>query len=149
MIQSISEKKNTFQLSVVSTEATLFIGEVTFMSATGMLGELGIAPGHTPLITTLKPGQLRVTLPNGSDDVFYISGGTLEVQAHSATVLADTAIRADELDEAAANEAKRQAEQALADQKDDLNYSNTLAELAKAAAQLQAIEQIRRLRKHR
>jgi F-type H+-transporting ATPase subunit epsilon len=110
------------------------------------MGELGIAPRHTPLVTRLKPGDVRVD--TGKEMLhFYVSGGILEVQPHVVTVLADTAIRANDLDEAAAIEAKRKAEEALAGQKEEFEYAKAQAELAEAVAQLRAIEKLRKIKK--
>jgi F-type H+-transporting ATPase subunit epsilon len=134
----------TMELDIVSAEVSIFTGQVKFLSVTGKSGELGIAPGHTALLTSLKPGQISATLENGQEEVFYISGGMLEVQPHTATVLADTAVRAEDLDEAAAQAAKERAEKALADQKSGIEYSTALSELAEAAAQLRAIAALRK-----
>jgi F-type H+-transporting ATPase subunit epsilon len=115
--------------------------------AHGVMGELGIAPRHTPLVTRLKPGEVRVE-NRGEMQHFYVSGGILEVQPHVVTVLADTAIRAHDLDEAAAEEAKRRAEEALAGQQADFEYAKAQAELAEAVAQLRAIERLRKVKKN-
>src|SRR5476649_340785 len=104
----------TLRLDIVSAEKQIFSGEVTMIFVTGEEGELGIAPGHSQLLTRLKPGYVRAVLPNSEEDVFYISGGMLEVQPYVASVLADSAMRADDLDEAAALLVKEQAERALA-----------------------------------
>jgi F-type H+-transporting ATPase subunit epsilon len=114
--------------------------------APGKMGELGIAPRHSPLITQLKPGDVRVQTPDGDMQHFYVSGGTLEVQPDVVTVLADTAIRAHDIDEAAALEAKRRAEDKLAGQTAELEYAKAQAELAEAIAQLRAIEKLRKMR---
>jgi F-type H+-transporting ATPase subunit epsilon len=110
------------------------------------MGEVGIAPRHTQLITRLKPGDVRVDMGDGRVDSFYVSGGILEVQPHMVTILADTAIRARDLDEAAALEAKRKAEDALAGRAAEFEYAKAQAELAEAVAQLRAIERLRRLK---
>jgi F-type H+-transporting ATPase subunit epsilon len=136
--------ENTMQLDIVSAEASIFSGRVKALIATGSAGELGIYPGHTALLTSLKPGQIRVTLENDQEELFYISGGMLEVQPQVVTVLADTAIRASDLDEAAALAAKEEAERKLAEQKAGIEYSKALTELAEAVAQLRTIEMIRR-----
>src|SRR5262245_61021828 len=132
----------TFHLNIVSAEAAIFTGLAEMIVVTGVLGELGILPGHTPLITSLKPGFVRVIKQGGQEEVFYISGGILEVQTSIVTVLADTAIRAEHLDEAAAIEAKKHAEMTLANQTAEFEYSRALTELAEAAAQLRAIQQL-------
>lgn len=134
----------TFHLDIVSAEAPIFSGLVEMIVATGELGELGILPGHTPLLTSLKPGFIRVVAQGGKEDVFYISGGTLEVQPQIVTVLADTALRADHIDEAAAVHAKEQAEKLLSEKTSEFEYGKAMAELAEAAAQLKAIRQLRK-----
>jgi F-type H+-transporting ATPase subunit epsilon len=135
--------KKTIELDIVSAEASIFNGKVTFVSVTGTVGELGIHPGHSPLLTALKPGQIRAVLENGSEEVFYMSGGMLEVQPSMISILADTAFRADDLDEAAALTAKSRAEKILQQKVDGIEYSTALAELAEAAAQLRAISMLR------
>ena len=134
----------TMQLEIVSAEAAVFSGKVEMIAVTGGMGELGIYPGHRQLLTTLKPGQLKAILDGGKAEVFYISGGMLEVQPEIVTVLADTALRAADLDEAAALAAKEEAERVLADRKAGLEYSRAMTELAEAAAQLRAIHMIRK-----
>ncbi len=134
----------TFHLDIVSAEAQIFSGLVEMIVATGTLGELGIYPGHTPLITGLKPGFIRVIKQGGEEEIFYISGGMLEVQPTVVMVLADTVERADHLDEAAALEAKAHAEKMLSDKTATLEYAQALAELAEAAARLKAISQLRK-----
>lgn len=131
------------QLDIVSAEAAIFSGEVKLLVATGSAGELGIYPGHTALLTALKPGQIRAILPDDSEEVFYMSGGMLEVQPNCVTVLADTAQRAADIDQAAALAAKEDAERRITEQKSGKEYSQALANLAEAAAQLRAIEMIR------
>lgn len=133
----------TIQLEIVSAEASIFSGEVRFVSVTGAAGELGIYPGHAPLLTSLKPGQIHAVLNDGSEEVFYMSGGMLEIQPTMISILADTAYRADDLDEAAATTAKQQAEKILEQTTTGLEYSKALAELAEAAAQLRAISLLR------
>ncbi len=139
---------STIRCDIVSAEAEIFRGEASMVIATGEMGELGIAPRHTPLITRLKPGQVRVLQENGEELFFYISGGMLEVQPNLVTVLADTAIRARDLDEAAARKAKEDAERALADRSGALSIAEAQAQLAQAVAQLRALEQLRRALKH-
>ncbi len=136
----------TMRLDIVSAQAAIFSGEVSFISVTGKVGELGIYPGHTPLLTSVKPGQVRATLAGGEENVFYMSGGMIEVQPGHATLLADTALRAEDIDEAAALNAQEQAEKIVSEQKSGLEYSQALADIAEASAQLQAI---RMLKKHR
>lgn len=131
-------------LDIVSAEKSIFSGQAEMVVATGVMGEVGIVPGHAPLLTLLKPGEIRVTKRGGEEEIFYISGGMLEVQAHCVTVLADTAERADNLDESAALEAKQRAEEAIANKESDFDYSVAAAELARAAAQIRAIHKARK-----
>ena len=131
-------------LTIVSAEENLYSGQVKMISVTGGLGELGIYPGHTPLLTSMKPGQIKAVMEDDQDHIFYISGGMLEVQPKQVIVMADTAQRAEDLDEAVAQIAKERAEKALADNKSGLEYSTALAELAQAAAQLRAIQALRK-----
>jgi len=135
---------NTIKVDIVSAEEQIFSGEAYMVYAPAVMGELGIAPRHTPLISPLKPGEIRLDMGDGKEEFFFISGGILEVQPHLVTVLSDTAIRADDLDEAAAIEAKKRAEDALADQQSDLDVAKARAELAAAAAQIAAIKKFRR-----
>jgi len=128
---------------IVSAEESIFEGKVEFISLTGTLGELGIYPGHTPLLSEVKPGPVRMRKESGEEDIFYVSGGFLEVQPHKITLMADTALRADDLNEAAAEEASRQAEQAMADQSSEFEYSRAAGQLAEAVAQLRTLRQIR------
>ena len=139
---------NTIRCDIVSAEEEIFHGEAQLVVATGEEGELGIAPRHAALITRLKPGQVRVLLENGEELFFYVSGGILEVQPSVVTVLADTALRAKDLDEAAARRAKEEAERILANRTDALEVAQAQAQLAQAAAQLQALERLRRSLKH-
>lgn len=138
--------EKTMQLDIVSAEKALFHGDVKFLAITGSAGELGIYPGHTALLTALKPGQVRVELKEGQEEIFYISGGMLEVQPDVATILADTAVRADDLDEAAAQSAMEHAEKILTERKAGLEYSTALTELAEATAQLRVIKAMRKQR---
>ena len=138
----------TIRCDIVSAEEEIFHGTVTLVVATGEMGELGIAPRHAPLITRLKPGQVRVKLENGDEQFFYVSGGILEVQPQVVTVLADTAIRAKDLDEAAASKAKAEAEKLLANRTDAMEIAEAQAQLAQAVAQLQALERLRKNLKH-
>ncbi len=135
---------NTIQVDIVSAEEQIYSGEAYMVYAPAIMGELGIAPRHTPLISPLKPGEIRLDVGDGKEEFFFISGGILEVQPHLVTVLSDTAIRAAYLDEAAAIEAQKRAEAALADQQSDLDVAKAQAELASAAAQIAAIKKIRR-----
>ena len=137
---------NTIHLDIVSAEAEIFSGEATMVHAPAELGEVGIAPRHTPLVSRLAPGDVRVQIPGGEEEIFYVSGGVLEVQPHVVTVLSDTALRAHDIDEAAAREAKRKAEERVAEQHDEYDYARARAELAEAAAQLQTLQKLRRRR---
>ncbi|HZR02432.1 MAG TPA: F0F1 ATP synthase subunit epsilon [Burkholderiales bacterium] len=134
----------TIRCDIVSAEAEIFHGPATLVVASGDDGELGIAPRHAPLITRLKPGQVRVIAENGDEQFFYVSGGIIEVQPQVVTILADTAIRAKDLDEGAANRAKAEAERVLANRTDAVEIAQAQVELAQAIAQLQAIERLRR-----
>lgn len=134
----------TTHLDIVSAEREIYSGVVEMVVATGELGEIGITPGHAPLLTVLKPGEIRVILPGGQQEIYYVSGGMLEVQPHCVTVLADTVERADNLDEAAALAAKAKAEEEIANKNADLDYSRAAAELARAVAQIRAIQKIRK-----
>ena len=139
---------NTIRVDIVSAEAEIFSGDATMVIATGELGELGITPRHAPLITRLKPGHVDVLLDGGERQQFYVSGGILEVQPQVITVLADTAARASDLDEAAAQRAKMDAEDALAHRTEALDIAEAQAKLAEAMAQLQALERLRKNLKH-
>ncbi|MBI2398642.1 MAG: F0F1 ATP synthase subunit epsilon [Xanthomonadales bacterium] len=139
---------STIRCDIVSAEEEIFHGTVTMVIATGEMGELGIAPRHAPLITRLKPGQVRVKLESGDEQFFYVSGGILEVQPQVVTVLADTAIRAKDLDEASAKKAKDEAEKLLANRSDAMEIAEAQAQLAQAVAQLQALERLRKNLKH-
>ncbi|MEJ2621406.1 MAG: F0F1 ATP synthase subunit epsilon [Candidatus Thiodiazotropha sp.] len=135
----------TIHVDIVSAEGEIFSGVAEMIYAPAAMGEVGIAPRHTPLVTQLKPGEVRVDTGGGKEmQHFYVSGGILEIQPHVVTVLADTAIRATDLDEAAAEEAKRRAEEAMADRSAEFEYAKAQAELAEAVAQLRAIERIRK-----
>lgn len=134
----------TVHLDIVSAEQAIFSGIVERLVATGDMGQLGIEPGHAPLLTSLKPGPVKITLPGGEVDVFYVSGGMLEVQPHVVTILADTAARAEDVDEAAAQEAAKQAREAMEDQTSEIEYSRAAAELAEAVAQLRTLQAIRK-----
>ena len=131
----------TMHCDIVSAEKSIFSGMVQMVIAAGSLGDLGVAPGHAPLLTALIPGPVRLTLDNGDEEVFYVSGGFLEVQRDVVTLLTDTAIRADDVDEAAAVKAMEDAEKAIANQGTDFEYGAAAAQLAEAAAQLRALRQ--------
>ena len=135
----------TIHVDIVSAEASIYSGLAEMVYAPGIMGELGIAPRHAPLVTRLKPGEIRVD--TGKEELdFFISGGILEIQPHLVTVLADTAIRAADLDEAKALAAVKRAEEALADKASNIDYARAQAELAEAAAQLSAISRLRKTR---
>jgi len=134
----------TVHCDIVSAEESLFSGLVEMVVATGSQGELGVNYGHAPLLTDLKPGPVRIIKQNGEEEIYYLSGGFLEVQPSAISILADTALRADDLDEASALEAKKLAEQAMHNQSGEFNYSRAASQLAEAAAQLRTIEEIRR-----
>ncbi|QVL47252.1 MAG: F0F1 ATP synthase subunit epsilon [Thiocapsa sp.] len=136
----------TIHVDIVSAEGAIHSGKAAMVYATAELGEVGIAPRHTAFISRLKPGDVRVEDEHGEQEHFYVSGGMLEVQPHVVTVLADTAIRARDLDEAAALDAKRRAEEALAGQTAQFEYAKAQAELAEAIAQLRAIEKLRKMK---
>lgn len=133
----------TIHCDIVSAEGAIFSGLVQMLVATGSEGELGIGYGHAPLLTGLVPGPIRIIKQDGAEEVYYVSGGYLEVQPGVVSVLADTAIRADDVDEAAAEEARLAAEQALANQSGDFDYGRASAQLAEAAAQLRTLQKLR------
>jgi F-type H+-transporting ATPase subunit epsilon len=139
---------STIRCDIVSAEQQIFSGEATLVVATGELGELGIAPKHAPLITRLKPGKVVVTTAAGEHLDFAISGGILEVQPQVVTVLADTAIRATDIDEAAVRKAKEEAERELANRGEAMELAEAQQRLAEVTAQLQALERLRRNLKH-
>ena len=134
------------QVDIVSAEQAIYSGSAKMVFATGTLGELGIAPNHAQLLTSLKPGVVRVITADDKEEVFYMSGGLLEVQPYVVTVLADTALHAVDIDEAAAQEAKQRAEQALAHVRGGMGYSVAAIELAKAVAQIRVIRSLRKTR---
>jgi F-type H+-transporting ATPase subunit epsilon len=133
----------TIHCDIVSAEEQIFSGLVEMLVATGDLGELGVTYGHAPLLTSLKPGPIRVVAQNGEEQIYYVSGGFLEVQPGVISVLADTAIRATDVDEAAAEEARKHAEHALANQSGDFDDGRASAQLAEAAAQLATLRKMR------
>lgn len=130
----------TYHLDVVSAELKMFSGVVQKIQVTGSEGELGIYPGHAPLLTAIKPGMIRIVKQHGEEEFIYLSGGILEVQPSTVTVLADTAIRGQDLDEARALESKRRAEEHIRNSHGDVDYVQATAELAKAIAKLRVIE---------
>ncbi len=138
---------HTIHCDIVSAEEQIYSGTVKMVYASGEMGELGIAPRHAPLLTRLKPGELRVELEDGSEELFFVSGGLIEVQPHMVTVLSDTAIRADDLDEAAAIKAREDAEQALKDKTGDLEIAEAQARLTEAVAQLAAVSKLKKMAK--
>ncbi|MBS3797019.1 MULTISPECIES: F0F1 ATP synthase subunit epsilon [unclassified Pseudoalteromonas] len=134
----------TVHLDVVSAEGKLFSGRVETLQVTGSEGELGIYPGHAPLLTALKPGMVRLVKQLGGEEIIYVAGGTLEVQPHNVTVLADTAVRAEELDEQAAEQAKREAQEQMDKaQSDELDYQRAAVQLEEALAKLRVIRLLR------
>ena len=135
---------NTLQVDIVSAEREIFSGAAEMVFAPAVLGEVGIAPGHAPLVTQLAPGEVRVRQVGGEEEGFYVSGGMLEVQPEVVTVLSDTAMRAEDLDEAAALKAREEAERQLHEPEANLDYATALAQNAEAAAQLQAIQRLRK-----
>lgn len=138
---------NTMRLEIVSAEQQIFSGLVAMVVVTGELGEIGVAPGHAPLLTVLKPGEIRITFPDGdtaNQEIYYVQGGMMEVQPLCVTVLADVVERADHLDEAAALEAKARAEAAMAGTSGDMDYSVAAIELARAVAQIRALQKFRK-----
>jgi len=134
----------TIHVDIVSAEKEIYSGEAAIVFAPAMLGEVGIAPGHTPLVTTLGPGEVRVQQPDGIEEAFYVSGGMLEVQPSLVTVLSDTAQRADDLDEAEILKAKEEAAKVIHEHDAKIDYATALAEHAELAAQLRAIHRLRR-----
>ncbi len=137
----------TMQCHIVSAEQEIFSGPIAMLSVTGSLGELGILPGHAPLLTGIRPGPVHLRGEDGEEEVFYASGGYLEIQPGVVTVLADTALRADDIDEAAAIEARQEAERALSGAAEELDYGRVEAQLAAATAQQRTLEELRKLRR--
>lgn len=134
----------TLQLDVVSAENKLFSGTVQTVQVSGSEGELGIYPGHAPLLTKIKPGMVRYVAENGNEEILYVAGGVLEVQPSNVTVLADVAIRAEDLDEQEAEQARKRAQDAIADSAADLSYAEAVAELSRALAKLEVLRKLRR-----
>lgn len=133
----------TIHCDIVSAEQEIFSGLVEMLVATGSEGELGVGYGHAPLLTSLIPGPIRIIKQDGEEDVYYVSGGFLEIQPGVVSVLADTAIRAEDVDEASAEEARQEAEHALANQTGEFDYGRASAQLAEAAAQLAALRKLK------
>lgn len=133
----------TIHCDIVSAEEEIFSGLVEMLVATGSEGELGVTHGHAPLLSALVPGAVRIVTQNGDEQVYYVSGGFLEVQPGVVSILADTAIRAGDVDEAAAEEARKEAEQAIANQTGDFDYGRASAQLAEAAAQLATLRKMK------
>ena len=138
---------NTIHLDIVSAESEIFSGTVNAVIAPAVMGDVGIYPQHTPLVTRLKPGEVKIEIEGEEDQYIYVSGGMLEVQPDVVTVLSDTAVRAEDLDENMALQAKQQAEESLADKQSDIDSARALAELAESAAQLRMIEKLRKTRR--
>jgi F-type H+-transporting ATPase subunit epsilon len=137
---------NTIQVDIVSAEGELYSGPAAVLFAPAQEGDVGIYPRHAPLLTLLKAGEVRVQMPDGVEQFFFVGGGALEVQPHKVTVLADTALRAKDIDEAAALAAKQRAEDALRDRSGHITLAEAQAELARAIAQLKVIQRLRKLR---
>ncbi len=138
---------STMQCDIVSAEREIFSGRVTMVIATGSIGELGILPGHAPLLTGIRAGPVTLRFENGEEDLFFASGGFLEVQPGIVTVLADTALRADDIDEAAAIDVRDRAERNLSEQAADFDYSLATAQLADAAGRQRTLEELRKRRR--
>jgi F-type H+-transporting ATPase subunit epsilon len=134
----------TMQLDIASTESRIFSGRVESLVCTGTLGDMGILPGHAPLLSALIPGPVRIVTQDGQEQIFYVSGGYVEVQPGIVNILADTAIRADDMDEAQAEQAKKDVETAIANRDAEFEYSRAATQLAEAAAQIRTIQQLRK-----
>lgn len=134
----------TMHVDIVSAEAEIFSGPALMVFAPAVMGEVGIMPRHAPLLTKIKPGEVRVVKPDNEEEYFYVSGGMLEILPQGVTVLSDTALRAADIDEAEALKAKERAEKELADKKDDVDYARAEAELAEAIAKIQTIKNIKK-----
>ena len=135
---------STIRLEIVSAQSELYSGDCEMVLAPATMGEVGIMPNHTPLLTTLKPGEVTVRMEGGNEETFYVSGGVLEIQPHVVTILSDTGQRAADIDEAAAMAAKEQAERALADRAADVDEAAARAQVAQAAAQIRALQKLRK-----
>src|SRR6187401_2886097 len=137
---------NTIHVDIVSAEGEIFSGAASMVFAPGSQGELGIAPRHAPLLTMLKAGEVRVQTPDGQEQHFFVGGGALEIQPNKVTVLADTALRAKDLDEASALQAKQRAEEALKDRGDKISLAEAQAELARSMAQIKMLDKLRKVK---
>ena len=135
---------STVQCNIVSADESLFSGSVTMVIATGSLGEMGITPGHAPLLSDLNPGPVRLLKGGGEEEIYYLSGGYIEVQPTSVSILADKAVRADDIDEAAASAALKLAEETISNQSSEIDYSKAAAQLAEATAQLRTVDKLRK-----
>jgi F-type H+-transporting ATPase subunit epsilon len=136
----------TMHVDIVSAETEIFSGTVTELYAPASMGEVGVMPRHAPLMTQMKPGTVRIVTQDGDEQSFFVNGGVLEIQPHVVTILSDTAIRAADIDEAAALEAKARAEAAMQDKKSDLDYARAKAELVEAAAMIETIQKYKKTR---
>ena len=134
----------TTHCDIASAEEQIFSGRVQSLTATGTLGDLGIYPGHAPLLTALIPGPVRIIMQNGEEEIFYVSGGFLEVQPGTVNILADTAVRADDVDEANAIEAMEEAKEVILNQGTEMEYAQAASQLAHAAAQIRTLQQLRK-----
>ena len=134
----------TMHCDIASAEKQIFSGRVEFLVAAGSLGDLGVYPGHAPLLTALIPGPVRIVKQNGEEEIYYVSGGFLEVQPGTVNILADTAVRADDVDEANALQAMKEAEEAINNQNSEMEYAEAASQLAQAAAQIRVLQQIRK-----
>ena len=134
----------SLQCDIVSADESLFSGSVSMVIATGSLGEMGITPGHAPLLSDLNPGPVRLLKDGGEEEIYYLSGGYIEVQPTNVSILADKAVRAGDIDEAAANEALKLAEQTITNQSGEIDYSKAAAQLAEATAQLRTVDKLRK-----
>ena len=134
----------TLHVDIVSLEKQIFSGRAEAVFVTGTVGEMGIYPGHAPLLSSLKPGQIRLQVTNNQEEVYYVSGGIVEVQPHTISILADTVLRAADIDEEKALAAKEKAEALLAGKQSEFEYGRAITELAEAVAQLQAIQKLKK-----
>jgi F-type H+-transporting ATPase subunit epsilon len=139
-------ERNTIQVDIVSAEGEIFSGAATMVFAPASQGDIGVAPRHAPLLSMLKPGEVRVQTPGGEEHFFFVGGGAIEVQPQRVTVLADTALRAEDIDEAAALAAKQRAEEALKERPGLITHAQALTELARATAQLKVLARLRKVR---
>ena len=135
---------SSVQCDIVSADEALFSGTVSMVIATGSLGEMGITPGHTPLLSDLNPGPVRLVMNDGEEEIYYLSGGYIEVQPTSISILADSAVRAADIDEASAATAVKSAEQRIVNQSSDVDFSKATAMLAEATAQLRTVKALRK-----